>query len=152
MQTYLLRVLKYFCYFVILFAVVYALLTLAGYNDMKEYSFMQVMTSSRGLMMCVFILAMSFVYPLIGSAKKVIFNLSMNEVIEGMKSVGYHEAKREGDAVIFRADKLSERVFMKFDDQVRVEIIGDQTVFSGARRAIVRTAYTIEMRRKRYNE
>lgn len=149
MQTYLLRVLKYFCYFVILFAVVYALLTLAGYNDMKEYSFMEVMTSSRGMMMCVFIVVMAFVYPLIGTTKKVLFNMPMAEVIDGMKSVGYHEAKREGEAVIFRADKLSERVLMKFDDAVRVEIIGDQTVFAGARRAIVRTAFTLEMKRRR---
>lgn len=149
MQTYLLRVLKYFCYFVILFAVVYALLTLAGYNDMKEYSFMEVMTSSRGMMMCVFIVVMAFVYPLIGTTKKVLFNMPMAEVIDGMKSVGYHEAKREGEAVIFRADKLSERVLMKFDDGVRVEIIGDQTVFAGARRAIVRTAFTLEMKRRR---
>lgn len=149
MQTYLLRVLKYFCYFVILFAVVYALLTLAGYNDMKEYSFMEVMTSSRGMMMCVFIVVMAFVYPLIGTTKKVLFNMPMAEVIDDMKSVGYHEAKREGEAVIFRADKLSERVLMKFDDGVRVEIIGDQTVFAGARRAIVRTAFTLEMKRRR---
>lgn len=152
MKTYLLRVLKYFCYFVILFAIVYALLTLAGYNDMKEYSFMEVMTSNRGMMMCVFIVVMAVVYPLIGTTKMVIFNMPMNEVIEGMKSVGYHESKREGEALIFRADKMSERVFMKFDDEVRVEIVGDQTVFAGARRAVVRTAHTIEMKRKRYNE
>lgn len=152
MKTYLLRVLKYFCYFVILFAVVYALLTLAGYNTMKDYTFMQVMTSEQGIMMMVFIVAMAFVYPLVSTTKKVVFNLPMNEVIDGMKSVGYHETGREGDAVIFRADRMSDRIFMKMDDGVRVDVVGDQTVFSGSRRAVVKTAYTIEMKRKRYNE
>ncbi|MEG1554983.1 MAG: hypothetical protein RRZ64_07800 [Rikenellaceae bacterium] len=149
MKTYLLRALKYLCYFVILFALVYALLSLAGYNEMQDYSFIEVMTSNRGIMMCCVIIALSLVYPLISTTKKVIFNMPMSEVVEAMKTVGYHEVEREGDEVaFFRADKFSDRLFMKMDDGVRVYIIGDQTVFDGSRRAIVKTAYTIEMKRR----
>lgn len=153
MKTYLLRVLKYLCYFVILFMVVYALLTLSGYNEMKETTFIDLLSSQRGLLMCLVILGMAFLYPIIGTTKKVIFDMPMEEVVEAMKGVGYHQSHIKGEnSALFRADKFSERLFMKMDDGVLVEIIGNQTVFTGARRPVFKTAYTIEMKRKRYNE
>ncbi|MBE9488544.1 MAG: hypothetical protein IMY73_05100 [Bacteroidetes bacterium] len=141
MKKYLFRVMKYLIYFIILFIVVYTLLVLTGTNNTENLSFMNVLSSTNGRIMLAILLIMSFLYPIIGSTHKVITYMDKDIVIEQMNIIGYRVDKEiENNIVIFRAKRLIDRLFMKFDDHIRVEFSNENVTFYGTRKAITRVA------------
>ena len=141
MKKYLFRVSKYFIYFIVLFIVVYTLLVLTGTNNTENLSFVGVLCSSNGKIMIAIILLLSFLYPIIGSTTKVITYMDKDMVIEQMNIIGYRVDKEKSkDVIIFRAKRQIDRLFMKFDDHIKIKFTSENVTFYGNRKAITRVA------------
>ena len=141
MKKYLFRVSKYFIYFIVLFIVVYTLLVLTGTNNTENLSFIDVLYSSNGKIMITIILLLSFLYPIIGSTTKTITYMDKDMVIEQMNIIGYRvDKKLDEDTIIFRAKRQIDRLFMKFDDHIKIKFTSENVTFYGNRKAITRVA------------
>lgn len=147
MKKYLLRSVKYF----IAFCVVYvAFMALAHYTDHLPVTFAErwqlMFATWRGWGMVVGIILLAATYPFFGFAKRSFEadivadreQLDMAAEVVGLRLVSASESE-----LVYRADGLR-RLMRLFEDEVRVRQNGNQVEVEGLRSSSVRMAYDAE--------
>ncbi|MBR2026307.1 MAG: hypothetical protein IKA07_04140 [Alistipes sp.] len=147
MKKYLLRSVKYF----IAFCVVYvAFMALAHYTDHLPVTFAErwqlMFATWRGWGMVVGIILLAATYPFFGFAKRSFEadivadheQLDMAAEVVGLRLVSASESE-----LVYRADGLR-RLMRLFEDEVRVRQNGNQVEVDGLRSYSVRMAYDAE--------
>lgn len=147
MKKYIIRSVKYF----IAFCVVYvAFMALAHYTDHLPVTFAErwqlMFATWRGWGMVVGIILLAATYPFFGFAKRSFEadivadreQLDMAAEVVGLRLVSASESE-----LVYRADGLR-RLMRLFEDEVRVRQNGNQVEVEGLRSSSVRMAYDAE--------
>ncbi len=144
MIKYIIRAIKYFIYFAVLFTIVtLVLLTIKGGNLNAVYP----EGYNAILKIALLFAGVSAVYPFFGYTKKEIpvageFSDSAARLISFMESKGYIVVQQENETIVFQNKSFIFRLLRMFEDTIVVEKIFAGYSFEGARRDIIRLALT----------
>ncbi len=147
-MNYLTRALKYLLSLVILYVGVVYLLTIINVSVLTpKETFDALLTSQRGIVMIIAILALSFAYPVFGFMKQEVsgdITKDREQIIKALMANGFR-LKREGNGeMVFECDNLFKKIAFMFEDKIVITQVGDKLVVEGIRRAVAYIIYRLE--------
>ena len=147
MATYALRALNYFIALVVLCALMMALMIWTGYSALTAEQTVELLFTDRFLMLGIAIVALSLTYPKFGFITRTTEgNLEKHrqQVLTAFDMSGFKLQREENGVLYFQGNGLLKRLSLLFEDEIRVEQVGDQIRIEGIRRGVARTLYRLE--------
>ena len=151
-MRYLIRVVKYFIWFIIILAVIMAILVALGETELNLQSmFRDGANSLWQIAILLFVLAL--IYPKTGFRKvgTVVpgeYPEARNIVIKHMESRGYRLESEEGETLTFRLKSKFGAFCKMFEDRITFEKEPGGFRVEGLRREVVRIISTLEQKIK----
>ena len=130
------RALKFLCYLLIMFSIVYGGMFVAGMSEVAPDEFVGFLSTSRGQFMIVAMLGLSALYPIYGVVVRKMTRIGTSEIILKMESNGFKMISKDDKKMAFILVKFTNRLRLRFDDRVDIDNSGDITVIKGSRRAV----------------
>ncbi len=147
-MNYFVRALKYLVSLCVLYvAIIYAM----WYMNLSIMSpldtFEVLMSSSRGVIMIIAILALSFSYPVFGFMRQEVAGdivANKEQIVAAFAANGFRLVSSEQGVMTFACDNLMKRISFLFEDKITVTQVGDKLVVEGIRRAVSYIVYRLE--------
>ena len=151
-MRYLIRVAKYFIGFVVILAIVMAVMVALGQTEFNLDSMFRDGAKSLWQIAALFLVVALF-YPLTGFRKQdaVVpgdYPEARNIVIKHMESRGYKLESEEGETLKFRLNSKVGAFFKMFEDRITFEKEPGGFRVEGLRREVVRIISTLEQKIK----
>lgn len=149
-KQYIARALRFFIKWMVIIAVIYALLFVTGYARVSAEFYLSAMFSSaRGWLLIAAVLVLAFIYPRYGFAsRRVAADVSSDReaIIRAFHQSGFSlKREKDGGEMVFRKSSPLRRLAMAFDDTVTVMPEGEGTiVLEGIRKEVVLMPLRIE--------
>ncbi|MFI3292167.1 MAG: hypothetical protein SNG27_01305 [Rikenellaceae bacterium] len=147
-MKYFLRAIKYLLSLCILyFAVIYAMYAFGLSALPPEQTLAILVGSSRGWIMIVAVLALSFSYPVFGFMKQEVSGdivANRDQIIAAFAANGFSLKSSSQGEMIFESDNLIKKITFLFEDRITVAQVGDKLVVEGIRRAVPFVIYRLE--------
>ncbi len=147
-MKYFLRAFKYLLSLCVLyFAVIYAMYAFGLSALAPEQTLVILVGSSRGLIMIIAVLALSFSYPVFGFMKQEVSGdivKNRDEIIASFSSNGFVLKSNKDGEMVFGSDNLIKKITFLFEDKITVAQVGDKLVIEGIRRAMPYIIYRLE--------
>lgn len=141
MKTYFIRVIKYAIYLVVLLGILLFVMSALSSNTL---SLSEVMSSSRGIYLVVFLLVFALIQPFMGYVKRTLTfdaTTQIEQITNVMALNGYSRSADENGAIVFRASSKAKRLFLYFEDKIVITTDDSLSVISGPRREVVRAIF-----------
>lgn len=151
-MRYLIRVVKYFIWFIIILAIMLAILVALGEAEFNLQSLFRNGTDSLWQIAILFFV-LALIYPLTGFRKleTVVpgeYPEARNIVIKHMESRGYRLESEEGETMTFKLNSKVGALFKMFEDRITFEKEPGGFRVEGLRREVVRIISTLEQKIK----
>lgn len=143
MKLSILRALKFLCYLLVVFSIVYGMMLLVGMAQVKPEYFGEFLATTRGQYMIAAIFGLAALYPFYGVTTKKMTRVGTSEIILRMEENGYKMILKEDKKLAFIPVSFMNRLKLRFDDRIDIDNSGDQTVIKGARRAVYTILYKL---------
>lgn len=141
MNRYIIRASKYALQLVILFFVIYLLMSLLSVNSVG----LDVLLGSKGLWILGVIIIFSLLYPFFGFTTKTLnFNATENvEKVENvMEMCGFKRVESDNDNyMIFRADSIAKRISMMYEDKLIIKTQNNISTIEGNRKETFKASF-----------
>ncbi|MFI3330496.1 MAG: hypothetical protein R3Y38_01660 [Rikenellaceae bacterium] len=143
MKLYILRAVKYFISLIILLGLIFALMFLSGQNANGQL--IHTLTSSKGLLLALAIIALSATYPYFGYTVRAIRCRVKEETITKVFELCGYELKARGEdgELTFRAQSIIKRAKTLGEDKITLKLEDKQMIISGIRKETVRIEYRL---------
>ncbi len=147
-MNYFSRAIKYFLSLCIIYAAVVYAMSFAGVSVLTpQETFGSLVGTSRGIIMIIAILALSFSYPVFGFMRQEVsgdMEIDRDAIIAAFAAYGF-SLKSEGEGeMIFHNDNLIKKITFLFEDKITVSQVGNKLVVEGIRRAVPIVIYRLE--------
>ncbi|MEG0500485.1 MAG: hypothetical protein RR550_05100 [Rikenellaceae bacterium] len=143
MRLAIIRSLKFLCYLLVMFAVVYGLMLAVNMSQVRPDQFGAFLSTSRGQLMIAAILGLSALYPFFGVTTKKMTRVGSAEIVLAMEANGFKLKRKEDKKMVFIPVKVMDRVRLRFDDSIEIDNSGEVTTITGARRAVYTVLYKL---------
>ncbi len=147
-MKYFLRAFKYLLSLCILyFAVIYAMYAFGLSALPPEQTLAILVDSSRGWIMIIAVLALSFSYPVFGFMKQEVSGdmiKNRDQIISSFAVNGFVLKNSSNGEMVFGSDNLIKKITFLFEDKITVAQVGDKLVVEGIRRAMPYIIYRLE--------
>lgn len=151
-MRYLVRAIKYFVAFCVLYLVILWLsLRLSGMSglDVSVWDSVAVtMQTTRGRLLAVAVVLLSAVYPRFGFITRrveCLMDEDREQIVSAFEMSGFRAVSQSEDGMVFRADSVVRRLTLLGEDEIAVRQYGQWVEITGIRRAVARVAYRLEM-------
>ena len=149
-MRYLSRSLKTFVYFLLIFAIIVAIVVISGMSEFNIESLFRNGYKSLWQILAL-LFAIAAVYPKVSYARlypKVNGNLSglRVQIISTMQEFGYEVEKESVGQMTFRLKSKAARFSRRYEDRVTIEQSGEGLSVEGLRKDIVRIISRMEYR------
>ncbi len=144
MKSYIVHSVKYLLKLVVLMAVLYGVLKLAG--GARQESLLQVLGSTQGLLFMGLLVALAAAYPSFGFADKRFeadMDADRDKILRAFDMGGYELASRTEERMVFRTRSAWKRITTGLDDAMIVRREGEGIVVSGLRTEVVKFDYRL---------
>ncbi len=147
-MKYFSRAIKYLLSLCIIYVVViYAMSFVGVAASSPEATFSSLVSTSRGIIMIVAILALSFSYPVFGFMRQEVtgdMSADRDAIIKAFAAYGF-SLKSEGEGeMTFGSDNFIKKITLLFEDKINVTQVGDKLVVEGIRRVVPIVIYRLE--------
>jgi len=144
---YLIRVVKYIIFYAILIFLMLVVVYFTSSN--QEITFWELIRPGEQTNLIILIVAFSVVYPFIGFTKQKIytnrpFDRDKDAVIRIITESGFIPASDTDGKVVFKAKRISMRIFRVFEDKITLDYTDNPLVMEGMRRDVQRIARHME--------
>ncbi len=147
-MSYFKRAFKYFALLCITyFAMVYGLSFTGLMRLTPQETFMALVSSSRGIVMIVAILALSFSYPVFGFMRQEVsgdIKKHRDQIIAAFAANAFKLESESDGEMVFGCDNFIKKITFLYEDRVTVTQVGDKLVLEGIRRAVPYIIYRLE--------
>lgn len=144
MRLSIIRSLKFLCYLLVIFAIVYGLMLAVGMAEVRPDQFMDFLATRRGQFMVAAILGLSVLYPFYGVVTKKMRRVGSSEIILAMEANGFKLKLKEGKKMVFIPVKVMDRLRLRFDDIIEIDNTAQEvTLIKGSRRAVYTVLYKL---------
>lgn len=151
MGKYIRRAIKYFIYLVVLFILIYVVMSLTGMTQQMNspellWSFVR---SKNGLFMIVAIVVLAVLYPKSGFVKREV-KLNMedqkerNILFSVFDTSGFHLIRENAGELVFRARSPFKRLALLYEDDIVVTKDTRSIVLEGSRRSVVHISFRLD--------
>lgn len=137
------RALKFLCYLLIVFCIVYGLMLLVGMAQVKPEYFGEFLATRRGQFMIIAILGLAALYPFYGVTTKRMTRVGTSDIILKMEENGYKMISKKDKKMAFIPVSFMDRLRLRFDDRIDIDNDGNETVLKGSRRAVYTVLYKL---------
>ncbi len=149
-MRYLIRSIKTFLYFTLIFIVIVAVFVISGMTEFNIETMFRDGYKSLWQILAIMVV-IAAVYPKLNYVKSfpgIKGNLGSNrvQISEIMHDFGYVEEKESVEKMTFRQIHFSARLSRKFEDRITFEQDGDRISVEGLRKDIVRIVSRMEYR------
>ena len=146
-KKYLIRVAKYFIWLIVILLIVIGIFTITSKSDGFRYE--NLFRPGTGGQMLLFLVVISFVYPLVGYGKrKVYLNKSYTEDKDKIRQIflnsKYVVTSEEGNIITFRHSSTFARAMRMFEDTITIDGSDNPIVMEGLRKDLIRFSRSIE--------
>jgi hypothetical protein len=144
---YLIRVVKYIIFYAIL---IFLMLVVVYFtSSTRDITFWELIRPGQQTNLIILIVAFSVVYPFIGFTKQKIytnrpFDQDKDAVIRIITESGFIPASDTDGKVVFKAKRISMRIFRVFEDKITLDYTDNPLVMEGMRRDVQRIARHME--------
>ncbi|MFI3302316.1 MAG: hypothetical protein SNH35_00955 [Rikenellaceae bacterium] len=147
-MSYFSRAIKYLLSLCIIYVVVIYAMSFAGVAaSTPEATFASLISTSRGIIMIIAILALSFSYPVFGFMRQEVtgdMESDREAIISSFAAYGF-SLRSEGDGeMVFGSDNLIRKITLLFEDKITVTQVGNKLVVEGIRRVVPSVIYRLE--------
>jgi hypothetical protein len=147
MGKYLLRVVKYIIFYAILIFLMLVVVYFTSSN--QEITFWELIRPGQQTNLIILIVAFSVVYPFIGFTKQKIytngpFDQDKDAVVRIFTESGFIQASDNDGKLVFKAKRITMRIFRVFEDKVTLDYTDNPLVMEGMRRDVQRIARHME--------
>ena len=147
-MRYLIRAVKYFLAFCVLYVGVVWLssLTQRGMDISVWDSISATMATERGRMLALAVGALSAAYPFFGFIKRSVkwdMATDADRLVEIFAAAGFALKEQGEGKMVFKANNILDRLVMLFEDEIVVEQQGEQITLSGIRRGVAKVIYRL---------
>lgn len=147
MGKYLIRVVKYIIFYAILIFLMLVVVYFTSSN--QEITFWELIRPGSQQNLIILIVAFSVVYPFIGFTKQKIytnrpFDQDKDAVIRIITESGFITASDNDGKLVFKAKRISMRIFRVFEDKITLDYTDNPLVMEGMRRDVQRIARHLE--------
>lgn len=147
-MRYLIRAVKYFLAFCVLYVGVVwlSILTQKGMDISVWDSISATMATERGRMLALAVLALSAAYPFFGFVKRSVkwdMATDADRLVEIFAAAGFALKEQSEGKMIFKANNILDRLVMLFEDEIVVEQQGEQITLDGIRRGVAKVIYRL---------
>ncbi len=144
---YLLRVVKYIVFYAILIFLMLIIVYFTSSN--KDISFWELIRPGSQQNLIILIVAFSVVYPFIGFIKQKIytnspFDQDKDAIVRIFTESGFIQASDNDGKLVFKAKRISMRIFRVFEDKITLDYTDNPLVMEGMRRDVQRIARHME--------
>lgn len=143
MKTAVVRSLKFLCYLLVMFGVVYGLMLAVGMADVRPEQFGEFLTTSRGRLMIAAIVGLAALYPFYGVVTKKMRHVGSAEIVLAMEANGFRLKQKEDKKMRFIPVKVMDRVRLRFDDMIEIDNSSEITTIRGSRKAVYSILYKL---------
>lgn len=147
-MRYLLRAVKYFLAFCVLYlgVVWLSVMTMRG-MDVSVWDYISAtLATERGKLLVAAVVLLSAAYPRFGFVvRRTKWNMSQDgdRLVDLFAAAGF-KLKSQGEGkMVFAATNILDRLVMLFEDEIEVEQQGEEIVISGIRRGVAKVIYRI---------
>jgi len=144
---YLLRVVKYIIFYAIL---IFLMLVVVYFtSSTRDITFWELIRPGQQTNLIILIVAFSVVYPFIGFTKQKIYtnrplDQDKDAVIRIFTESGFLPASDNDGKLVFKAKRMSMRIFRVFEDKITLDYTDNPLVMEGMRRDVQRIARHME--------
>lgn len=147
-MKYLIRSLKYFLYFAILFCII-VLVVFYTSNNHANLTVFDLFKEGSGLKILIFFIAVSGLYPLLGFSKKELYtnnNFAENEkaIIELFENAKYILKSKDRSTMVFVLKNPVMRTLRMYEDDITIDYSGNPIILRGLRKDVLRFSRAIE--------
>ncbi|MFR9602763.1 MAG: hypothetical protein SNG02_02700 [Rikenellaceae bacterium] len=147
-MSYFKRAFKYFALLCITyFAMVYGMSFTGLMVLTPEETFMALVSSSRGIVMIVAILALSFSYPVFGFMRQEVsgdMQKHREQIMAAFAANSFKLVSEQSGEMVFGCDNFIKKITFLYEDKITVSQVGDKLVLEGIRRAVPYIIYRLE--------
>ena len=146
-MKYLVRSVKYFCALCVLCIVLMGLNRAMGSPLTIKETFYAMFHTTRGMMLPAAIVILAAVYPRFGFVvRKVEGDVEENreQIVNAFRSAGFSLRSEKDGEMTFRADTLSQKLTLLWEDEIKVSQYGQWIVLDGIRRGVARVQYRLD--------
>ncbi len=146
-MKYIVRAVKYFCAFCVLYvAIVWLGMKSQGMGVSAFDSIMATMQTTRGLLLAGAVVLLSALYPVFGfMTRRVECDMTEDreQLLAAFSMAGFTLREESDGRMVFRGDNLMRRIFMLFEDEIVVEQYAQWVEIKGIRRGVANAAYRL---------
>lgn len=146
-MKYIVRAVKYFCAFCVLYvAIVWLGMKSQGMGVSAFDSIVATMQTTRGLLLAGAVILLSALYPVFGfMTRRVECDMTEDreQLLAAFSMAGFTLREESEGRMVFRGDNLMRRIFMLFEDEIVVEQYAQWVEIKGIRRGVANAAYRL---------
>ncbi len=148
-MRYIVRALKYFCAFCVLYvAIVWLGLKSQGAEEAVWDSIVTTLSVPRGWLLAGAVVLLSALYPRFGfMTRRVECDMTEDreQLLAAFTMAGFTLRDESDGRMVFRGDNLMRRIFMLFEDEIVVEQYAQWVDIKGIRRGVANASYRLEL-------
>ncbi len=147
-MSYFSRAIKYLLSLCILYVVVIYAMSFAGVAaSTPEATFASLFHTTRGVIMIIAILALSFSYPVFGFMRKEVAGdivANRDVIIKAFTAYNFSLRSSDNGELVFGSDNLLRKFTLLFEDKITVTQVGNKLVVEGIRKVVPIVIYRLE--------
>ncbi len=148
-MRYIVRALKYFCAFCVLYvAIVWLGLKSQGAGESVWDSIVTTLSVPRGWLLAGAVVLLSALYPRFGfMTRRVECDMTEDreQLLAAFTMAGFTLREESDGKMVFRGDNLMRRIFMLCEDEIVVEQYAQWVDIKGIRRGVANASYRLEL-------
>lgn len=148
-MRYLIRAIKYFVAFCVLYvAILWLSLRMSGVDVSVWDSVAVTMQTPRGKLLAAAVVALSAVYPRLGFVTRRVecfMAEDREQIVSAFDMSGFTPVEESEERMVFRAGNVVRRLTLLGEDEIVVRQYGQWVEITGIRRAVARVVYRLEM-------
>lgn len=143
MKLSIIRSLKFLCYLLVVFAIVYGVMLAVGMAEVHPAQFGEFLKTSKGQFMVAAIIGLAVLYPFFGVVTKKMRRVGSAEIVLAMEANGFKLVRKDDKKMVFIPVKVMDRLRLRFDDDIEIDNSGEVTLIKGSRRAVYAVLYKL---------
>ncbi|MFI3265834.1 MAG: hypothetical protein R3Y15_01620 [Rikenellaceae bacterium] len=143
-KRYPIRAAKYLGWMLILFAIIFGIMSLTGTSAVQGVEGMKMMLESKGPTLGLMIILLAGVFPLIGyTTRSINGKLSKEQIVDVMREGGFKLSSYHDNVMVFNAVSPLKKFGMYFEDRIEVSIADGSITLDGMRKEIFKLEYRL---------
>lgn len=148
MNRYLIRAVKYLMWLIVIFIVLYALMTVTGTARVDaRQAWTEIYSSSRGVTMIVVIVLLAAAYPSFGFVRRRVnagITKDRESILRAFGESGFSLVVEGSSQMVFKASAPAKKIRLLWEDTITVTADGeDRVILEGIRRETVRIEFRL---------